>query len=192
MAGDPGTGLKVQWSLVRGYVQVFQARGVLDQVRQGMPPETRQLLDQSRMALGWVDQRVLDEVVDSAGRLRGRDFIRDCALENTRLRAGPLVFPLIRTLMTLWGAQPDTLFKRANTLISVQTRGYHFAYEEGGAASGTLVVQAADARSDFIWAAWEGVCLFVYELCRVQGEIGRSDVQDESRKARIPVRWTPG
>jgi hypothetical protein len=41
----------------------------------------------------------------------------------------------------------------------------------------------------FVYAAWEGTFMFVYEVAGVKGEVGRTEILDGGRRGRVAVKW---
>jgi hypothetical protein len=178
--------------LLRGYISVLRRRGLLEAVRELVSERTRDLIDHPPTPLTWVETLVMEELMDVTGRLYGREAVKDVALETARTQAGPIVLPFMRTLLTLWGATPESIFKHLHRLIGLQAREMSVSYAPETPSSGTVELAYPYPTTDFIYASWEGVLRLTFEVCKVEGTIDRSEVFDEGRRARIKLRWEPG
>lgn len=176
-------------TLLRGYVSVLDRRGLLPSVREAVSESTRALIDDPPLPISWVETAVMEEMMDVLARLHGRDTVRDVALETSRTKTGPLVIPFMRTLLALWGATPHSIFKHVHRLAGVVSRGLNLSYVVETPTSGVIEIVYPDGTNDAVYASWEGAFHLAFEVCNVQGTIGRAEVSDGGRKGRIAVRW---
>jgi len=181
----------VAGSLLSGYVSVLDRRGLLPSVRAAVSERTRALIDDPPLAIAWVEASVMEEMMGAIHQLHGREAVREIALENARTKAGPIVIPFMRTLLALWGATPESLFKHMHRLVAIQARGLHVSYIPGTPTSGTMELVYPRGSTDAVYATWEGACQLAFEVCKVQGTVCRAEVSDGGRKARIAIRWSP-
>jgi len=188
------TGPTVAGGMIRGYVSVLERRGLLASVREAVPERAREVIDHPPFPLAWVETAVLAELMDATGRLHGRETVKDISLETARTKAGPILLPFMRTLLSLWGATPHSLFKHLQRLVAVQARGLNVSYAPETPSSGTVELSypPGHAANDHVFASWEGAFHFIFDVCGVKGTVDRSEVSDGGQRARIGIRWEAG
>jgi len=182
----------VAGALLRGYISVLERRGLLPEVRALVSEGTREIIDHPPFPISWVETVVMEEMMDALGRLRGREVVKDVALETARTKTGPIVIPFMRTLLSLWGATPESLFKHVHRLAGVHARGLNVTYVPETPSSGAVEFVYPYAPGDYVYASWEGAYRLAFEVCGVKGTIGRAEMSDGGRRARIRVRWEAG
>jgi hypothetical protein len=182
----------VSAGLLRGYISVLEDRGLLESVREQASGKTRDLIDHPPSPLVWVETTIMEDMMDVLGRLHGRAMVKAVALETARTKAGPLVLPFMRTLLSLWGATPESIFKHIHRVVGIQAKGLSLTYLPESPASGTVELIYPHGTNDAVYASWEGVFRLAFEVCQVQGTIERAEVSEGGYRGRIKVHWGPG
>lgn len=190
-ASGPITIPKVSATLLRGWLGVLQRRGILEALKPKLSSELAGIVAKPPLPIAWVEARIIDELISAAGQATDRETIRQCGFEDTRQRAGQMVMPMLRTLLKLWGATPATLFRNIGSVVNIHVRGTTMEYVPESETSGVMEVDPRREASDWLYAAWEGALMFVYEVAGVQGEVSRAELIDNGRKGKIRVRWKP-
>jgi hypothetical protein len=90
------------------------------------------------------------------------------------------------------GASPESIFKSIHRVVGLQSRGMTMSYAPESPTSGAVELNYPYPTNDFVYASWEGVFRIVFDVCGTKGTIDRSELGDEGRRGRIPVRWGPG
>ena len=182
---------RVAAMLLRGYISLFESHGYMDRMRPKMSPALAAVVARPPLPITWVDSGILYELLQVAGEATSYETIRQCGFENTSQQTGMMVLPMLRTLLRLWGASPATLFKNAGSVITVQVKGTRLEYKPETDHSGVMEIDPGRVVNEFVWAGWEGMFLYAYEVAGVQGEVARTQVLDGGRRGRVALRWTP-
>jgi hypothetical protein len=191
VATQEPTGIRVAAMLVRGYIDLFERRGVMEKIRPKMSPALAAFVAHPPLPIAWVDANLFYELFALAGEATSYAALRQFAMEHTSQQVGPMLLPMLKTLLRLWGATPATLFKNAASVVGVQSKGTRFNYVPESETSGVLEIDPGMVMNPVVWAGWEGTFLFAFEVAGVKGEMGKTEVLDGGRRGRIPVRWWP-
>ncbi len=181
---------RVAAMLVRGYIDLFERRGVMEKIRPKMSPELAAFVARPPLPVTWVDATLFYEMLTQAGEATSLEAIRQFAIENTSQQAGPMLLPMLRTLLRLWGATPATIFKNTASVVGVQSKGTRFTYTPETDTSGVIDIEPGMVMSPYVYAAWEGVFMFAYEVAGVKGEVSRTEVLEGGRRGRVAVKWS--
>lgn len=185
------TQTRVAAMLVRGYIDLFERRGVMEKIRPKMSPALAAFVARPPLPIAWVDATLFYEMLGQAGEVTSYETMRQFAIENTSQQAGPMLLPMLRTLLRLWGATPATIFRNAASVVGVQVKGTKFTYTPETETSGAIDVEPGMVMSQYVYAAWEGTFMYVYEVAGVKGEVGRTEILDGGRRGRVSVKWWP-
>lgn len=180
-------------SLLRAHTTGLKTLGIYAEVLAQAPPRLRTLLEHPPLPTVWLGLEPLGDlwaVVDSMG---GLELIERVSLAGTQQTTGRLLTPLARTMFTLFGASPETLFSRLPSFIGVVVRGMEMSWSrtEGAAPAGVLEMTAAEPHLPREWAAWTGALRWIFDLASTPGTIVVNELSAEGRVARFGVAWTP-
>jgi len=191
VATEEPTNIRVAAMLVRGYIDLFERRGVMEKIRPKMSPALSAFVERPPLPIAWVDADLFYELFALAGEATSYGALRQFAVEHTSQQVGPMLLPMLKALLRLWGATPATLFKNAASVVGVQSKGTKFSYTAESDTSGVIEIDPGKVIHPVVWAGWEGTLLFAFDVAGVKGEMGRTQVIDGGRRGRIAVRWSP-
>src|SRR5258708_14148982 len=107
-------------SVLRGYVAEMRRAGLYDQVRARASAELATCMEDPRGVPAWLGPATLDELLAIVGGLRGRDAVG--ALSYHTMKGGgfkSVLEPIIHLSLSMLGANPGSLFSRADTMVSL-------------------------------------------------------------------------
>jgi hypothetical protein len=130
-------------------------------------------------------------MLELAGDATSYDDIRQIAYENTSQQTGQMIVPMLRTLLRLWGTTPATIFKNMSSVVSVQVKGTKLIYVAETDTSGVMEIDPSRVCNPYVYAGWEGVFLFAYEVSGVKGDVSRTVITEGGRYGKCALRWTP-
>src|SRR6185436_9157478 len=105
-----------------------------------------------------------------------------------RSKLGSILIPFMRTLLALWGATPHSIFRQVQRLAGVVSKGLNLSYVPETPTSGRVELFYPEGTNDAVYASWEGSFHLAFDVAGVKGTIGRAEVSDGGRRARIAVR----
>lgn len=191
VATEEPKGIRIAAMVVREYIDLFERRGVMAKIRPKMSPALAAFVAHPPLPIVWVDGALFYELLGEAGEATSYDAIRQFAVEHTSEQIGPKVLPMLRALLRLWGATPATIFKNLGSVTSVQSKGTRFSYTPETETSGVIELDPGMVVNPFVYAGWEGILMFAYEVAGVKGELGKTQLIDGGRRGRITARWWP-
>jgi hypothetical protein len=189
--GEHATAYKA--SVVRGYAAVLRREGLLEPVCARVSPEVEQLLRHPPPATAWVDGRLTEQitlaVADVGGATAPRRLLRLASQESLI----PLMMPLIKGLLRVFGVTPHTLYKRLNDTLKFSNRGCEASYRVEGVRAGTVRYRMLYRRNVPI-AVFHGVAgglEAVLAICDVMGTVSEPRVVDDGKgnAADYAVAW---
>jgi hypothetical protein len=177
-------------SILRTNVAWLAKSGLEAAVRARVPEETRALFDKPPLPSSWVSARHIDALLEGLFAVGGEEALLRLAEDTTRASFGPVVLPLLKTLVALFGASPASMFSRLDSTVSVYMKGASFTYEETGEREGLLRLRTVDQPPRAWFLQWKGRLRFGFEVARVQGSIASCDVDADGKGAVYRVRWS--
>src|SRR2546423_11475947 len=120
-------------AVLRADIAWLEKTGLEVAVRDRLPPDTQALLDNPPLPISWVPARHVDALLDAVLQIGGEDKLLKLGEETTRSSFGPVLRPLLRTLVSLFGASPGALFNRIDSTLGVFLKGASFTSEPRGA-----------------------------------------------------------
>ncbi|HEY6912164.1 MAG TPA: hypothetical protein VI356_22485 [Myxococcales bacterium] len=177
-------------AVLRADVAWLEKNGLKEAVRERVPAETRALLDKPPLPISWVSGRHVDAVLEAVMAAAGEDKVIQLGAETTRNSFGPVVRPLLKTLVTLFGASPAALFSRLDTVLPVFSRGSTFTYEPSGEREGLLRLRIVDRAPRAWFVQWRGTLAFGFEVAGVNGSIASCDIDARANGAVYRVAWS--
>jgi hypothetical protein len=175
-------------TVVRAYLAELRSSGVLDAVRPRLSADAAKLVDKPPLPVGWVEIRVAHEPLVALAALRGRDEVRAFGHRVAKGQLGVVFRPLLTGMLKLFGGTPASLFSRMETITAVMLRGVKFSWKESGPTAGTLAIDHPYPVDDAVFAVWEGLLLFAYDLVQTTGTVARARIQ-EGKRGELDVRW---
>jgi hypothetical protein len=176
-------------SVFRGYVAALKKRGWVDEVLPRLSPDVAGLVEHPPFPLRWLDFKCSDEVNAALCELKGAEAVRDFLHDVLRDSVGPLLRPLISSILSIVGGGPETLFSRMDSFAPPIIKGTSFRWTSTGPRSGDLELQHHVPISRPAWLAWEGTLLFAYDVTKEQGTVAETRVSPDGLTGTIAVSW---
>jgi len=176
-------------TLFRGYIVSLKKMGWLPAVRERVSPEVVELIDRPPFPTQWINVRAHEEVMAALGELAGDPALRQLGYEASRDACGPIITPIIRTLMAISGASPATIFAKLGRISAVVLRGSSFLYTPRSPASGTLEIRIDDPAPRASFVCWEGALASAYDLTDVKGSVAPCVTQPGGCAATYELQW---
>lgn len=175
--------------VIRGFLSALEKRGLREPVRKAVSPEVAKVMEHPPIHVAWVDSRVFDEMLIAAMKLSDRPTVRDLGHELVRSTSGPIIAPLLKTFLTLFGATPASIFSNLNAVARLQISGLTFQYSRSTDRSGTVEARYVEKVDPVVFTCWEGALMFAFDVCGVRGIISRAEVQEDGCSAKLAVQW---
>jgi len=175
--------------VIRGYLQTIESEGLLGKVRELVPASTRALIDRPPLVISTVSGTVLDDLLVAVERVKGRSAPRKIARKTAGQFFGPVLKSLLQTTLTMFGSTPSALLERMGGLSSLMVKDVEFRFAETSEAHGTLTIVFPSAPPAATLTAWEGICEFLFDFCRLRGTVSVHRALDGGRRCEIDVSW---
>lgn len=174
---------------VRGLLAELKSRGLFDVVRAGVSPEAQAMMDAPPLFIAWVPSRRHEELLvrlwEVAGNEKAQQIVQACMLNAV----GPLILPLFKTYVRIFGGSPASVLKNLGKVVSVQSRGIQIEYEPQTERSGYFTVRYPEPVSDSIYSSWEGALRFGKEISGPTFTVGRFEISEGGKVGRVRVAW---
>jgi hypothetical protein len=136
-----------------------------------MRPETRAALERPQSA-PWHDGALVIDAAEAVQRFAGDAGVEDMNYQAVKRSLGPLVAPFVKISLTLFGAQPGTIYARMNENLTTVMKGVRTEWVQApGAKQGRLTITHPDDIRPIAWPSWTGSLRFTFDLCGVAGTI---------------------
>lgn len=175
--------------VLRSYRAALDARGLLVQVRAYAEPEVQRVLDSPPLPIGWAPSSVADGLFEALGKALPREQVREVGYQAVRDNIGPVLAPILRGLLSLFGSTPASIFGNMDRVSAIMVRGITFGWEPESPTAGAVVTRNPVPVPEAIFAGWEGAFLFAFDICGVKGTVDRSELLDGGKSARTRLRW---
>ncbi|MBS2031272.1 MAG: hypothetical protein JST54_25460 [Deltaproteobacteria bacterium] len=176
-------------AILRGQMKRLRALGWLDDVSANVSEATRNVMAKPPISLAKVPAYPTDDVARAVMELHGREAARDLSYHVNRDNTGPLVVPLVRSLLHMFGSTPHTVFGNLATLSAQMTRNIDFAYEKRGPDHGAVIISHEEPAGAPWFIGWEGVFVLGLELASAKGEVWPFEADPDGKRAVFRVRW---
>lgn len=103
---------------------------------------------------------------------------------------GPLLNPVIQTILALFGRSPAAVFRHLGTIAAPLIRRLQFEYLESDAHAGELRLVFPTTTPAATFIAWEGIARFIIEVADCAPDVVPHRADTSGRAVVIPVRWT--
>jgi len=177
-------------AVLRADIAWLDKNGLKAAVRERLPPETQALLDRPPLPISWVSARHVDALLDAVLQIAGEEKLLKLGEETTRSSFGPVLRPLLRTLVSLFGASPAALFSRIDSTLAVFLRGASFSYEPRGEKEGVLHLRTVDRPLPAFHLQWKGTLRFTFEVANAKGAISSCVIDPDGQGAVYAVSWS--
>jgi len=177
-------------AVLRADIAWLEKNGLEVAVRDRLPPDTQALLDHPPLPMSWVPARHIDALLDAVLQIGGEDKLLQLGEETTQASFGPVLRPLLRTLVSLFGASPAALFSRIDSALAVFLKGASFTYEARGDREGVLHLRTVDRPLLAFHLQWKGTLRFTFDVANAKGAVNSCVVDPDGRGAVYSVSWT--
>jgi hypothetical protein len=177
-------------AVLRADVAWLEKQGLKAAVRERLPPDTQALLDKPPLLITWLAARHIDALLDAVLQIGGEEKLVQLGEETTRASFGPVLRPLLRTLVSLFGASPAALFSKIDSTLPVFVRGASFTYEPGGDREGVLHLRTVDRPPPAWLLQWKGTLRFTFEVANAKGSVTSCVPDPDGRGAVYAVSWS--
>ncbi len=175
-------------SFFRALMDFVDERGLREQVRAAVSPETKAVIDTPPRALSFISSAPIDEIETVLQKLAGNDALADCGIACARPLGWTMLQPVIRLAFMMFGQSPEPIFANLDRFFSMVTRGITFTWKAGEKGGTVRARFAGTDTPDAAFHVLRGTLMFVYELSGTVGEVGIPEVVD-SRPAGVIVRY---
>ena len=167
-------------------------RGLLDEVRSKISPESRAMVEKPPFAFAWRDSAALEEI-ERVLYARSPELCVDLGHAAGRQLSQSIVAPVLKMALSLFGTTPASLFGNLDRFFSMVVRGFSFQYQSAAPKDGVVRAQIEGAGvHPSLFQQLRGNLKTIFDLCSVAGTVGAAQVvrNDESgAEVLLPVRW---
>jgi hypothetical protein len=176
-------------SLFTSYVTELRRTGLFEQVRTGAPPAVGALLDDPRGAPLWLEPEAFDFVNAQVYALRRREGLRDLGYQVMKHGFTRIVEPIVQVSLNVFGGTPDSVFARANLMLSIVSQGVHMTWVPTGPLRGTMQIRCEMKVPDITWVPWEGTLAYGLELAGARGVVKPARIAADGQSCEVDVSW---
>jgi len=177
-------------SIVLAYLHEVEKRGLLERVRAIAGPDLQKIFAKRPLPVTWIDAAAMEQLAQAVMAAAGETTLSAISLDAMKRSVGPLFGTVARTSIAILGATPHGLFRRYSDGTGLSVRGFSFAYERAGEASGTMRIEAVAPLSPAYWVTWDGPLAWICEACKMVGSVKREPLAAASTSARYELGWT--
>ncbi len=179
-------------SVYRITADFLDKRGLIEQVKAELPPESRKVLEKLPFPFAWQDARALEDI-EKALHARSPRLPADLGFAAAESLSRGMIAPVLQMAMSLFGQTPTSIFSKLDRFFSMVVRGFSFRYEERGPKEGVVFAQiGGGAAHESLFQQLKGNLHIIFELCRVKGTVGEPEVirsDAAGAEIKLPVRW---
>ncbi len=167
-------------------------RGLLDEVKAKLSPESRRVLEKLPFPFAWQPGAPLEEI-EQVLYAKSPALPYDLGFAAAKFLSGNVVAPVFKMALSLFGQTMETIFGNLDRFYSMVVRGFNFRYEPSGAKQGTIFVKISGGPAHpSLFLQLKGNLHMMYGLVGVTGTIEdpavlRSD--DTGADISLAVRW---
>jgi hypothetical protein len=181
----------VSGSILASQIKYLKDVKLFDGVYQRASPELRQLMDKPPTVLAFVSGQYSTELIEIVFGLKGADFVREMSHRSSGEAMGPVILPVMKSMLKIFGATPHTVFSQLHRWLGKSVTGVSCEYITLSPTSGQLNVSHLTPKTPIAYLSWEGSMRFAFELTGVVGTVFPADISVDRKSARIKVSWVP-
>lgn len=165
---------------------------VLDDVKAGLSPDSRKILDKLPFSFAWQPNAPLEEI-EKLLYAKSPKLAADLGFYAAKFLSGSVVAPVFKMALSLFGRTPDAIFGNLDRFFSMVVRGFTFRYEGEGEKNGRVVVTIAGGPvHPSLFQQIRGNLLMMYGIIDADGTVDepvvlRSDAT--GAEIALPVAW---
>jgi hypothetical protein len=186
---DPAAKREVIGVVFRGIRAELDRRGLTERVLARLQGEAREALERPPLHSTWLPGRLHDEILVATAHETNRQMLRDIGYSVSKATTGPIALPLIKTVLSLFGASPASLLNNLDRITSIQVRGVHHVYQPETPTSGVVTISYPDPADPLLFAVWEGVFSFSKDILGIPVTVETAVSTPDGRSARVRVVW---
>lgn len=176
-------------AVVRGLVRALQKRQLHGTVAGRVSADAKELLDRPPLHVSWTPAAPYEELLRACGQVLSEAEVRELGRELVYEGVGPIIRPLIKTLIGMSGGGPAGMFRTLNRSIPTVYRGVRFDFQSQTDRAGELTVAYDEPVDPILFGIWEGAFVFGRELHGAETRIDPSVISADRRSARIRISW---
>jgi hypothetical protein len=180
---------QISGSVLRADIAWLEKNDLKAQVRQHLPPETQAIFDKPPMAVTFVSARHLDAMHEALLAVGGEQKLLQLGQEAAKGH-GILLGPLLKTVLSLFGASPASLFSRMDSFLGNFVRGSSFSWAPTSERSGVLRMSNVEPCPVAWYTRWKGPVLFGFEVASAKGRIDACEIDPDGKAANYRVSWS--
>src|SRR5438067_9196057 len=119
-------------------------RGLLEEVKARLSPQSRTLVEKPPFAFAWRDAAALEEI-ERLLYARSPDLCVDLGHAAGRQLSQSIVAPVLKMALSLFGQTPASLFGNLDRFFSMVVRGFSFQYQSAAPQDGVVRAQIEGA-----------------------------------------------
>src|SRR4051812_39908088 len=176
----------------RALIDFVDERGLREQVRAKVSPQTQALIDKSPRPMSFLPSKPIDEVESALLELTSPDLCVECGLAVARPLGWSLLQPVLRFAFQFLGQSPEPIFTNLDRFFSLVTRGIGFSWEPG--EKGGTVLARFDGPDTPVAAfhVLRGSLSFAFEASGTHGTVSAPEVVESTPHeavVRYRVSW---
>jgi hypothetical protein len=185
-----GSGRSVSGSVVRGIVDWVVSSGLRDKVFPTLPPGAQRHFQHAPLPIAWIDPSDYDPLFPAIAKAAGPEILVRCGVETTRTSFGPIVQPILKGMLKIFGGGPDAIFSHMDSVTRVLFKGLTFDWVAHGPEAGTLTLSAEDRPPAEWFRSWVGALQFAFELTNTEGKPIGFQVAANGKSAKYELAWS--
>lgn len=170
----------------------LRQRGLFDEVKAKLSPESRRLLEKPPFPFAWQSSVPLEEI-EKLLHARDPKLPAELGLAAAESLSSTVIAPVLKMALSLFGQTPAALFGNLDRFYSMVVRGFTFEYAAAGPKEGTVKARIEGGRVHAsVFAQLRGNLNLIYRLSGATGTVGEPVVlrQDDSgAEITLAVRW---
>lgn len=173
-----------------GLVKVLRRDGMLESLRSGASSKALEFIDLPPPVSSWVPGEVMVELEAAVLKQYGPAVLRRTMRDSVKETTAPLLRSIVEGAMRLFGASPESLFKRIGSVSEGSTRGLTVEYTSQGPQQGRVHYRftAGATMAEPVAIAFAGALEAIFDLVGVAGNVeGPRFVSP--RYAVFDLRW---
>lgn len=182
---------QISGAFMRAYYKTLVAQAMLEPVLDAIRVETRDFLAEPPSPWTWFDAEHGLNVLDALLTISSREHVKLFGLKLAQLGLGPVLTPLVRTVLALSSASPRPLAVNLGFMMKPFLRGVQFVLEDRGPTAFLLTLNYPRPIGVGNFIAWEGLLHYAFELTGKRGVVTRAPCGPTSAVAIYDVSWTP-
>jgi hypothetical protein len=176
----------------RALIDFVDERGLREQVRAKVSPQTQALFDKPPRPMGFLPSKPIDEVEKALMELTSADVCVECGLAVARPLGWSLLQPVLRVAFQFLGQSAEPIFANLDRFFSLVTRGIEFSWEKGEKGGTVLARFNGPDTPEAAFHVLRGSLTFAYEAAGTTGSVSAPEVVESTAHeavVRYRVSW---